>query len=105
MLSSGPVARAQSVWHAQSGPFNGAQKGILKLGLSGSSRDGYIFVPPQYNPAKANAMILAIHATGRGGLDALQLLIAAANSSGKASEVLLLLVLMRYPLLAVTPLT
>ncbi|CAL5227021.1 g9914 [Coccomyxa viridis] len=65
-----------------SGSFNSAQKGILKLGLSSGSRDGYIYVPSQYDPTKANAMILAIHAAGRGGLDALQLLIASANSSG-----------------------
>ena len=78
----------------QSGSFHSTQTGILKLGLSSSSRDGYIFVPPRYDPTKANAMILAIHAAGRGGLDALQLLIASANSSGKP-EVLLLLVCMR----------
>lgn len=75
---------------AQSGSFNSAQTGILKLGLSNGSRDGYIYVPSQYDPAKGNAMILAIHAAGRGGLDALQLLIALANSSGKTLEVLLL---------------
>lgn len=59
-----------------------AQTGILKLGLSTSSRDGYIFVPDSYNPSKTNPMILAIHAAGKGGLDALGILIDQANSSG-----------------------
>ena len=72
----------------QSATFKRAQNGILKLGLSSSNRDGYIFVPSQYDPANANAMILAIHAAGRGGLDALQLLIASANSSGRTPELL-----------------
>ena len=74
----------------QRATFKSAQKGILKLGLSSSTRDGYIFVPSQYDPANANAMILAIHAAGRAGLDALQLLVASANSSGEAPELLFL---------------
>ena len=74
----------------QRATFKSAQKGILKLGLSSSTRDGYIFVPSQYDPANTNAMILAIHAAGRAGLDALQLLVASANSSGEAPELLFL---------------
>ncbi len=85
------LCQAHGLCCAQSGSFNSAQKGILKLGLSSGSRDGYIYVPSQYDPTKANAMILAIHAAGRGGLDALQLLIASANSSGETLEVLLVI--------------
>lgn len=59
-----------------------AQTGILKLGLSTSSRDGYIFVPNSYDASRRNSMILAIHAAGKGGLDALGVLIDQANSSG-----------------------
>ena len=82
--------QAQGISYAQSGSFKSAQKGIMKLGLSSGSRDGYLYVPSQYDPTKANAMILAIHAAGGGGLDALQLLMASANSSGKNLDVLLL---------------
>ncbi len=97
--------QAHGVSCAQSGSFNSAQKGIMKLGLSSGSRDGYIYVPSQYDPTKANAMILAIHAAGRGGLDALQLLIASANSTGKALVVLLLTGRYMLTCLAATPLT
>lgn len=61
-----------------SGPV---QYGILKLGLS-QIRDGYLFVPGSYNPSTANAMIVVLHAAGKGGLDALGVLIDQANSSG-----------------------
>ena len=57
-------------------------KSIVKLGLTSSGRDGYLYVPAQYDPSKSSPMILAIHAAGKGGLDALQILIASANSSG-----------------------
>jgi hypothetical protein len=57
----------------------------LKLGLSQSSRDGYLFVPPACNGSAAGLpMILAIHAAGKGGLDAIGVLIDLANSSGAA---------------------
>ncbi|BDA49352.1 probable feruloyl esterase C [Coccomyxa sp. Obi] len=74
VLSTGPLSQAQSNATAQTG--------ILKLGLSTSSRDGYIFVPNSYNSSRTNSMILAIHAAGKGGLDALGVLIDQANSSG-----------------------
>jgi len=58
------------------------QTGIMKLGLSNSGRDGYVFVPQSFGPATGNAMILALHGAGKGGLDALGVLIDQANSSG-----------------------
>ena len=66
----------------QSSGFKAALKSIVKLGLASSGRDGYLYVPAQYDPSKSSPMILAIHAAGKGGLDALQILIASANSSG-----------------------
>ena len=68
----------------QSGPFKAAQTGVLKLGLGSTNRDGYLYVPPQYDPSKASSFILAIHAAGKSGIDALQLLYSSAASSGKA---------------------
>ena len=67
------------------------QTGILRLGLSSGARDGYLFVPGSYNPQKRSAMILAIHAAGRGGLDAIGVLVQQANSSGTPSCCLVLL--------------
>ena len=68
----------------QSGPFKAAQTGVLKLGLGSTNRDGYLYVPPQYDPSKASSFILAIHAAGKSGIDALQLLYSSAASSGEA---------------------
>ena len=70
----------------QSGPFKAAQTGVLKLGLGSTNRDGYLYVPPQYDPSKASSFILAIHAAGKSGIDALQLLYSSAASSGKACQ-------------------
>jgi hypothetical protein len=70
------------VCYLQGSDFRAAPKGIMKLGLSSSGRDGYVYVPAQYDPSKGSPMILAIHAAGKGSLDALQILIASANSSG-----------------------
>ena len=64
------------------GNASAVHTGIQKLGLSQSGRDGYVFVPSGYNAAAGLDMILAIHAAGKGGLDALGLLIDQANSSG-----------------------
>nr|QOL01182.1 putative extracellular protein CSOL_100 [Pseudococcomyxa simplex] len=58
------------------------QRGILRLGLSSSSRDGYLFVPSSYDPAKGAPMIVALHGSGKGGLDALGVLYDQANSAG-----------------------
>lgn len=69
----------------QAVPFNKSiapQTGILRLGLSTGARDGYLFVPGSYSAQKSSPMILAIHAAGKGGLDAMGVLIQQANSSG-----------------------
>ena len=58
-----------------------AHTGILRLGLSSSGRDGYLFVPGSFSQ-KRSAMIIVIHAAGKGGLDAMGVLIQQANSSG-----------------------
>ena len=71
----------------QSGPFKAAQTGVLKLGLGSTDRDGYLYVPPQYDSSKANSFILAIHAAGKSGIDALQLLYNSAAPAGKACQV------------------
>ena len=70
----------------QSGPFKAAQTGVLKLGLGSTNRDGYLYVPPQYDSSKASSFILAIHAAGKSGMDALQLLYSSAASSGEACQ-------------------
>ena len=70
----------------QSGPFKAAQTGVLKLGLGSTNRDGYLYVPQQYDPNKAGSFILAIHAAGKSGIDALQLLYSSAASSGKSCQ-------------------
>ena len=86
----------QGIWQAlrscsgvQGTAVNGSttpQTGILKLGLSSGARDGYLFVPASYTPQRRSAMILAIHAAGKGGLDALGVLVQQANSSGTSSS-------------------
>lgn len=58
------------------------QRGIMRLGLSSSSRDGYLFVPSSYDPAKGAPMIVALHGSGKDGLDALGVLYDQANSAG-----------------------
>lgn len=59
---------------------------MLKLGLGSTNRDGYLYVPPQYDSSKASSFILAIHAAGKSGMDALQLLYSSAASSGEACQ-------------------
>ena len=68
------------------GLFKAAQTGVLKLGLGSTNRDGYLYVPPQYDSSKASSFILAIHAAGKSGMDALQLLYSSAASSGEACQ-------------------
>ena len=59
---------------------------MLKLGLGSTNRDGYLYVPLQYDSSKAISFILAIHAAGKSGMDALQLLYSSAASSGEACQ-------------------
>ncbi len=59
-----------------------APTGILRLGLSGSGRDGYVFVPSSYQASAPSALVVALHGAGKGGLDGLGVLVDKANSSG-----------------------
>ena len=59
-----------------------APTGILRLGLSSSGRDGYLFVPPSYRAAARSPLMVVLHGAGKGGLDALGVVFEQANSSG-----------------------
>ena len=59
-----------------------AQTGVLRLGLSSSGRDGYLFVPASYRPAARTPLVVVLHGAGKGGLDGLGVVLDQANSSG-----------------------
>ena len=44
------------------------QRGVMKLGLLLTGRDGYVFVPESYNSSTPSAMIMVMHAAGKDGL-------------------------------------
>jgi len=77
-LPEGRRERAQAAGR----PNATAPTGILRLGLSGSGRDGYVFVPSSYQASAPSALVVALHGAGKGGLDGLGVLVDQANSSG-----------------------
>lgn len=73
---------------AASSPNATAPRGVLRLGLSSSGRDGYLFVPPSYRTAAKNTLMVVLHGAGKGGLDGLGVVLDQANSSGARGRVL-----------------
>ena len=76
------VSRAPNCLQAAPPSDASAPTGILRLGLSSSGRDGYLFVPPSYRPAARSALMVVLHGAGKGGLDGLGVVLDQANSSG-----------------------
>ena len=60
----------------------GVPRGLLKLGLSSSGRDGYLYVPPDYHVQRPSPLMLCLHAAGKGGLDGLAPLLPFAEALG-----------------------
>ena len=57
--------------------------GVLKLGLSqGSGRDGYVFVPPTYNPAVPAPLIVTLHGANKTAFNGMATLADAATAAG-----------------------
>ena len=81
-------SRTPTYLQAAPSPNATAPTGVLRLGLSSSGRDGYLFVPPSYRPATKNALMVVLHGAGKGGLDGLGVVLDQGNSSGARGWVL-----------------
>ena len=59
-----------------------APTGLLPLSLSGSDRDGVVYVPPSYRPEAPAPLILSLHGAGGSGRRGLRRLQPLADAAG-----------------------
>lgn len=73
---------AQAHLHARPGPVaTPAPTGLRKLGIGGK-RDSYLYVPPDYTPARPMPMVLLLHGAGGHAHDGIRVLLHLADRHG-----------------------
>ncbi|MDB5961294.1 MAG: hypothetical protein JWP59_2588 [Massilia sp.] len=68
--------------HARPGQVTGAAPSGLYTLPIGGSRDSYLYVPPQYDPARALPLVLLLHGAGGSAHDGLRIFLHRADLDG-----------------------